>query len=173
VEFLLVSATMAINGFFAAKWWRCVKSEKKFWYFWNIIDNFNGNIFRLKHRGPDWTGCQLMGQHFLGHERLCIVDLNTGNQPLKSHCCDSSGDPTKTCWSIANGEIYNHRQLRQDVLAKNQQHVFASESDCEVITHLVRMNWQNNLLWLHRQFKNFRNFILTKLNSKLYLQNIV
>uniref|UniRef100_A0A915IZP9 Asparagine synthetase [glutamine-hydrolyzing] n=1 Tax=Romanomermis culicivorax TaxID=13658 RepID=A0A915IZP9_ROMCU len=84
---------------------------------------------RLRHRGPDWTGIEIVGNNFFGHERLSIVDLYTGNQPLKSKC--------KYCRTItvANGEIYNHRKLREEgTLGKH--HIYGSESDCEVILHL-------------------------------------
>lgn len=84
---------------------------------------------RLRHRGPDWTGVEVVGKNFFSQERLSIVDVVHGNQPLKSHCSCSKA------LTVANGEIYNHRKLRNETLAKHN-HVYATDSDCEVILHL-------------------------------------
>ncbi len=61
------------------------------------------------------------------HERLSIVDLEKGFQPLQSLC-----DPKIMC--VANGEIYNHQSLRSQL----GHHKFKTDSDCEVILHLVK-----------------------------------
>ncbi len=79
----------------------------------------------LRHRGPDWSGIWTSGKAVLAHERLAIVDVNTGAQPLVSE----SG---KQALAV-NGEIYNHQEIRQQ-LAK--QYKFSTESDCEVILPL-------------------------------------
>ena len=61
-------------------------------------------LARLHHRGPDGSGTRQVGPTWLGHTRLAIVDLDGGEQPLRS----TDGDR----WVVANGEIYNHDDLR-------------------------------------------------------------
>ena len=80
---------------------------------------------RLTHRGPDDEGLLGIGGHWLGHRRLSIVDPESGHQPLVS----SSGDRAL----VANGEIYNHRALRE----LTPDAAYATDSDCEVLLHLV------------------------------------
>ncbi|GAA5990100.1 hypothetical protein JCM11641_007067 [Rhodosporidiobolus odoratus] len=82
---------------------------------------------RLRHRGPDWSGCKMTDDSILVHERLAIVGVDTGAQPLVS-------DDEKILLAV-NGEIYNHRQLRKQL--KNPA-VFKTHSDCEVIMHLYK-----------------------------------
>ncbi|KAK7379472.1 hypothetical protein VNO80_04933 [Phaseolus coccineus] len=79
---------------------------------------------RLRHRGPDWSGLHCHGDCFLAHQRLAIVDPTSGDQPLYNE--------DKTVIVTVNGEIYNHKQLRQ----KLSSHQFRTGSDCEVIAHL-------------------------------------
>lgn len=77
----------------------------------------------LRHRGPDGVGTRSVGAHaWLGHARLSIVDLDGGQQPLSL-----SGS-----WVVVNGEIYNHAELRERL-----GHVFATQSDSEIVVHLV------------------------------------
>jgi len=64
----------------------------------------------IRHRGPDGDGMYLSGNVGLGHRRLAIIDLNTGQQPL----CNED----RTVWITFNGEIYNYLELR-DFLYKN------------------------------------------------------
>src|SRR5882672_3046702 len=80
----------------------------------------------IRHRGPDGDGMYLSGNVGLGHRRLAIIDLNTGQQPL----CNED----RTVWITFNGEIYNYLELRDFLLAKG--HKFATASDTEVIVHL-------------------------------------
>ena len=80
---------------------------------------------RLTHRGPDGAGLHLDGALGLGHRRLAIIDLEGGRQPL----CNEDG----SVWTVFNGEIYNHRELRTELEARG--HVFRSRSDTEVIVH--------------------------------------
>ena len=82
---------------------------------------------RLRHRGPDWSGIYNSKNAILGHERLAIVDPNSGKQPLYSE--DGS------IVLAANGEIYNHLELRKKFKGKYQ---FRTESDCEVILALYQ-----------------------------------
>ncbi|MDP7115122.1 MAG: asparagine synthase B [Myxococcota bacterium] len=80
---------------------------------------------RLRHRGPDWSGLHVRGTAVLAHERLAIVDPESGQQPLLS-------PDGKTALTV-NGEIYNHRALRASL---SQGYRFQTASDCEVILPL-------------------------------------
>ncbi|CAK5277437.1 unnamed protein product [Mycena citricolor] len=82
---------------------------------------------RLRHRGPDWSGCHVGKQAILVHERLAIVGVDTGAQPLLSE----DGKMVLT----VNGEIYNHIALRES-LGPNMK--FRTHSDCEVILPLYK-----------------------------------
>jgi asparagine synthase (glutamine-hydrolysing) len=80
---------------------------------------------RMSHRGPDESDIHITENgHILSHERLSIIDLHSGKQPIQG--CD-------TAWMVHNGEIYNHQELRDTILKK---HTFRSKSDSEVIVHL-------------------------------------
>lgn len=81
---------------------------------------------RLRHRGPDWSGCAIASNSILCHERLAIVGVDTGAQPLTS-------DDGQVLLAV-NGEIYNHRSLRKTL---KKQAKFKTHSDCEVILYLV------------------------------------
>jgi asparagine synthase (glutamine-hydrolysing) len=80
----------------------------------------------LRHRGPDDQGYHLAGPLGLGHARLSIIDVAGGHQPLFSE--------DRSIAVVCNGEIYNHRELRQGLEARG--HRFATRSDTEVIVHL-------------------------------------
>ena len=80
---------------------------------------------KLRHRGPDWSGIYDDSNAILSHERLAIVDPTSGKQPLIS--------PSGKLILAANGEIYNHRELR---LAYENEYKFKTQSDCEVILAL-------------------------------------
>jgi len=82
---------------------------------------------RVRHRGPDWSGIFSNESAILGHERLAIVDPTSGNQPLFSE------DGRYVL--AANGEIYNHKELRNQLGGK---YSFATQSDCEVILALYQ-----------------------------------
>ena len=79
----------------------------------------------ITHRGPDDAGTFIDGPIGLGHRRLSIVDLAGGHQPMS--------DPQKTVWVIFNGEIYNYKELRAELLGKGYE--FRTNSDTEVIIH--------------------------------------
>ena len=79
----------------------------------------------LRHRGPDGDGVRRIGPVTLAHTRLAIIDVAGGDQPLVSE----DGQVTL----IANGEIYNHRELRASL--EQRGHRFATGSDCEAIVH--------------------------------------
>jgi asparagine synthase (glutamine-hydrolysing) len=82
---------------------------------------------RLRHRGPDWSGVYTSDNAILVHERLAIVDVNNGAQPLYNEA--------KTHALAVNGEIYNHKELRANL---NVDFKFATESDCEIILALYK-----------------------------------
>ncbi|MBE5315366.1 MAG: asparagine synthase B [Xanthomonadales bacterium] len=82
---------------------------------------------RMRHRGPDWSGVYANERAILVHERLAIVGVDSGAQPLLS--------PEGTQALAVNGEIYNHRQLRS---ALESDYAFQTHSDCEVILPLYR-----------------------------------
>uniref|UniRef100_A0A1J3E231 Asparagine synthetase [glutamine-hydrolyzing] n=1 Tax=Noccaea caerulescens TaxID=107243 RepID=A0A1J3E231_NOCCA len=79
---------------------------------------------RLRHRGPDWSGIYQNGDNYLAHQRLAIIDPDSGDQPLFNE--------DKTIVVTVNGEIYNHEELRKRL----KNHKFHTGSDCEVIAHL-------------------------------------
>ena len=82
---------------------------------------------RQRHRGPDWSGVYLDGNAMLVHERLAIVGVSSGAQPL--HSADGA------LALAVNGEIYNHRELRRSL---SVPYAFQTESDCEIINALYR-----------------------------------
>ncbi len=79
----------------------------------------------MRHRGPDWSGVYAAGNAVLAHERLAIVDVNTGAQPILS-------ENGRQALAV-NGEIYNHQEIRDEFAGK---YPFRTESDCEVILPL-------------------------------------
>lgn len=81
----------------------------------------------IRHRGPDWSGIYCGEKAVLAHERLSIVDPQSGGQPLFSR-------DGKLVLAV-NGEIYNHRQIRESLAGEYE---FMTGSDCEVILPLYR-----------------------------------
>ena len=82
---------------------------------------------KIRHRGPDWSGIYVGKSAILAHERLSIVDPQSGGQPLYS--------PDKKQALAVNGEIYNHRDIRERYAGRYE---FQTGSDCEVILALYR-----------------------------------
>jgi asparagine synthase (glutamine-hydrolysing) len=80
----------------------------------------------ITHRGPDDAGTLVSGGAGLAMRRLSIIDLKTGHQPLSNE--DGS------IWIVFNGEIYNHAELRQSLIAGG--HIYRTHSDTESIVHL-------------------------------------
>ena len=89
---------------------------------------------KIRHRGPDWSGIYCGGSAILAHERLSIVDPESGGQPLFS--------PDKKQVLAVNGEIYNHQEIRRLYAG---QYEFQTGSDCEVILALYRKKGINFL----------------------------
>ena len=86
----------------------------------------------MRHRGPDWSGIYASDNAILAHERLSIVDVNAGAQPLYNQ--------QKTHVLAVNGEIYNHQALRAEY---GDRYQFQTGSDCEVILALYRKKGRN------------------------------
>lgn len=82
---------------------------------------------KIRHRGPDWSGIYCGDKAVLAHERLSIVDITSGGQPLYSK--------DKKLVLAVNGEIYNHRSIRAKYADKYE---FQSQSDCEVLLALYQ-----------------------------------
>src|SRR4051812_47017938 len=80
---------------------------------------------RVAHRGPDAGGYYVNGSIGLGHRRLSIIDLATGDQPL--------GNEDGTVQVVFNGEIYNFADVRDELQARGHQ--FRTRSDTEIIVH--------------------------------------
>ena len=88
---------------------------------------------KIRHRGPDWSGIYSNKSAIIAHERLAIVDPSSGQQPLFSQ------DARYVL--AANGEIYNHKELRCEF----PEYSFATKSDCEVILPLYEKYGPNFL----------------------------
>ncbi|MBI4690943.1 MAG: asparagine synthase (glutamine-hydrolyzing) [Nitrospirae bacterium] len=89
-----------------------------------VLKRMTESIF---HRGPDEDGFYSNGKINLGMRRLSIIDLTTGRQPIHNE--------DKTLWTVFNGEVYNFRELR-DELEKKGHRFYTDHSDTEVIVHL-------------------------------------
>lgn len=96
----------------------------------------------LTHRGPDEEGYHEEPGISLGHRRLSIIDLSTGQQPL----CNEDG----TVWVAFNGEIFNYLELREDLV--KQGHQFRTRSDTETLVHLYEEKGLDFVHYLNGQF---------------------
>ncbi|KAL6993148.1 Asparagine synthetase [glutamine-hydrolyzing] 3 [Sarracenia purpurea var. burkii] len=108
---------------------------------------------RLRHRGPDWSGLHCHQNCYLAHQRLAIVDPTSGDQPLYNE--------DKTVVVTVNGEIYNHKQLRQEL----KSHQFRTGSDCEVIAHLYEEYGEDFVDMLDGMF----SFVLLDTRDKSFI----
>ncbi|KAI2807647.1 hypothetical protein RDWZM_005141 [Blomia tropicalis] len=109
---------------------------------------------RIRHRGPDWSGCVISGNNIFCHERLAIVGVESGAQPI------ISGD--KSLILTVNGEIYNYKILKNKLL---NQCEFVTYSDCEVIMHLYRTVGDNFVQHLDGIF----SFVLYDVERKRFV----
>lgn len=89
--------------------------------------------YAIRHRGPDDTGTWVQGHVGMGMTRLSIIDVSGGRQPIHNE--------DKKVWIVFNGEIYNYRKLREDLL--KQGHHFYTSSDTETIVHLYETYGEN------------------------------
>ncbi|HKS76186.1 MAG TPA: asparagine synthase (glutamine-hydrolyzing) [Terriglobales bacterium] len=96
----------------------------------------------ISHRGPDQDGMYLAENVGLGHKRLSIIDLSSGAQPM----CNED----ESVWIVFNGEIYNYKEFRQQLLAVG--HTFRTASDTEVIIHAYEEFGQEFLSRLQGMF---------------------
>lgn len=80
----------------------------------------------IEHRGPDAKSVYVHGDFTLGHRRLSIIDLNTGNQPIFNE--------DRSIAVVFNGEIYNYKEIRAGLIKKG--HRFYTTSDTEILVHL-------------------------------------
>jgi asparagine synthase (glutamine-hydrolysing) len=88
-------------------------------------EDLEAMVGALRHRGPDEFGLYRDARVGLGHARLSVIDLATGQQPLSNE--------DGTVWIVFNGEIFNYLELRDELLARG--HRFRTRSDTEVIVH--------------------------------------
>ena len=93
----------------------------------------------LAHRGPDGDAIWVSGDTGLVHTRLAIIDLKTGDQPLFG--------PGGTAL-VANGEIYNYIELREEMMGST----FQTESDCEPVLHYYRDHGADFAGWLRGMY---------------------
>lgn len=116
---------------------------------------------KVRHRGPDWSGIYVGGTAILAHERLSIVDPESGRQPLYS--VDS-----RQVLAV-NGEIYNHREIRRWYEGRYE---FQTKSDCEVILALYR-DWKamgsDDPAWIFERLSGIFAFALYDEETDEYL----
>ena len=96
----------------------------------------------LNYRGPDESGIYLSPYAALGHTRLSIIDLSTGQQPLS--------DPSGRFWIVFNGEIFNYPELKEILVKKGC--TFQTQSDTEVLIQLYATYGKSCLSMLNGQF---------------------
>ncbi|QIK55788.1 asparagine synthase B [Dysgonomonas sp. HDW5B] len=109
---------------------------------------------RIRHRGPDWSGIYCGEKAILVHERLSIVDIKSGGQPLYNK--------DKNLVLAVNGEIYNHQNIRNRFKGKYE---FQSNSDCEVLLALYQEKGVN----LFDELNGIYAFALYDIENNLYL----
>ena len=111
---------------------------------------------RIKHRGPDAEGFYIDDNAALGHRRLSIIDLNTGDQPIYNE--------EKNIVVVYNGEIYNYIELKAEL--KKLGHKFKTASDTEVLVHGYE-EWKEQLPMKLRGMFAFA--IWNKSNNELFM----
>src|SRR5438093_1585290 len=96
----------------------------------------------IEHRGPDDEGYHVEAGLALGMRRLSIIDLTTGHQPISNE--------DGTVWIVFNGEIYNHRELRENLIRRG--HIFTTRTDTETIIHLYEDEGERSVEQLRGMF---------------------
>lgn len=105
----------------------------------DIVENM---LRAIRHRGPDGSRTLLLDEIALGFNRLSFIDLDGGMQPIRNE--------DRTVSMICNGEIFNFRELREELSAKG--HVFSTRTDVEVIVHLYEEHGPDFVNRLNGQF---------------------
>src|ERR1044072_9980216 len=95
-------------------------------------ENANAALETLRTRGPDNNALLDLGDAILGHTRLAVIDLVSGQQPMRSR------DGRLTV--VFNGEIYNYRELRKQLAGGG--HAFITQSDTEGLLQIGRASWR-------------------------------
>jgi asparagine synthase (glutamine-hydrolysing) len=106
---------------------------------------------KLRHRGPDWSGVKLIENGAIAHERLAIVDPESGEQPLVAKVGDSE------LTLAVNGEIYNHLEIRE---ALQVDYAFRTKSDCECILPLYLQHGPAGIVSTLNELKGMFGFVL-------------
>ena len=109
---------------------------------WNDQSLLQSMMYSIRHRGPDESGFYIDTDISLGHQRLKIIDLHSGKQPIHNE--------DETIQIIFNGEIYNFIQLRSQLEKKG--HSFYTNTDTEVIVHLYEDYGQECVTYLNGMF---------------------
>jgi asparagine synthase (glutamine-hydrolysing) len=99
-------------------------------------------VSSMRHRGPDTTNIWYGDHVALGHTRLAIIDLETGDQPLTNE--------DQTLHIIVNGEFYDHDRIRESLIPRG--HTFGSQSDSEIALHLYEEHGTDCLKHLRGEF---------------------
>ena len=107
-----------------------------------LEDTLRGMGDAIRHRGPDESGWLTDGAFGFGMQRLSIIDLKTGHQPI--------GNEDGSIQVVFNGEIYNYRELARDLVERG--HVLATTSDTEVIVHLWEEHGADCVRYLNGMF---------------------
>ena len=115
----------------------------------DVLTNMMNKII---HRGPDSAGQHVDDGIALGFRRLSIIDLDHGSQPMYNEY--------NSIVVTFNGEIYNHRELREDLIAKG--HVFRNNADTEVLLHAYEEYGEDMLNKLRGMF----GFVIWDSNTK-------
>ena len=100
---------------------------------------------KIIHRGPDSAGQHIDGKAYMGFRRLSIIDLDNGSQPMYNE--------DRKIVITFNGEIYNHQDLRKDLIEKG--HTFANNSDTEVLIHAYEEYGEDMLSKLRGMFAQY------------------
>ena len=107
---------------------KSIKTKNSNYYKENILKSSAA----IRHRGPDWSGNEVIVKNnktiYMAHERLAIIDPLKGSQPIVYE----AQEPYQKIVLCVNGEIYNYKQIREELSNYNYQ----TESDCEVIIAL-------------------------------------
>lgn len=104
--------------------------------------NLSKMLSQIKHRGPDQRGTYIKPHVSMGIQRLSIIDVITGNQPIENE--DGS------IAVVFNGEIYNYRELTENLIKKG--HIFKTKSDTEVLVHLYEVYGEGMSKYINGMF---------------------